>query len=44
MKAEIQKKETKKLKCSNCKSSLVYLRIKTKTLVCRTCGFETKLS
>jgi len=31
------------MKCNNCNSSLVYYRIKTNELVCRTCGNIEKL-
>jgi len=28
-----------KIRCSKCRSTLVYIRIKTKEMVCRKCGF-----
>ena len=32
------KEETKKPKCAKCNGSLVYIRIKDNSLVCRSCG------
>lgn len=34
--------EIKEIRCPICKSKLVYFRIKTRTLVCRSCGNEHK--
>jgi len=37
-------KINKPIRCSNCNSTLVYIRIKTNELCCRSCGFIEKLN
>ena len=34
-----EKKEIEKERCSNCGSTQIYLRLKTKDKYCRICGF-----
>ena len=32
-----------KIRCANCGSTMIYVRIKDNTMVCRTCGHVTEL-
>jgi acetyl-CoA carboxylase beta subunit len=40
---ESKEENKEKIKCSFCGSALVYMRLKTKEKVCRSCGFVEKL-
>jgi len=40
---EKQKKESEKERCSNCGSTQIYLRLKTRDKYCRICGFVEDL-
>jgi hypothetical protein len=40
----INNKSDNKLRCSNCGSKLVYIRMKAQELVCRSCRHVDKLS
>ncbi len=38
-----EKKEDKKERCSNCGSTQIYLRLKTRDKYCRICGFVEEI-
>lgn len=40
---KIKKKKDERPRCEKCNSTLVYRRISSKELVCRTCGFIKQL-
>ena len=39
----MEKKEKSKFPCENCGGFFIYIRIKTKERVCRSCGFIQKI-
>ena len=40
---KIKKKTNEQIRCEKCNSTLVYRRISSNELVCRTCGFIKQL-
>jgi len=38
-----KKEETQKPKCKKCGSAFCYIRIKERSVVCRTCGYIEKM-